>query len=116
MGAPVFWGIYAVWLFTETKMLEPYFPGALLYLNLFNLIIGNAAFTYLAVVAPLKRRLYHLVPYGLTVVAYWILISIAAYKGLWQLITKPFYWEKTQHGISKHTQAEVAAASRADAA
>jgi len=116
LGAPVFWGIYAVWLFTETKMLEPYFPGALLYLNLFNLIIGNAAFTYLAVVAPLKRRLYHLVPYGLTVVAYWILISIAAYKGLWQLITKPFYWEKTQHGISKHTQAEVAAASRADAA
>jgi hypothetical protein len=27
--------------------------------------------------------------------------SRAAYKGLWQLITKPFYWEKTNHGLSK---------------
>ncbi|MEP2829750.1 hypothetical protein [Parvibaculum sp.] len=31
---------------------------------------------------------------------YWLLISIAAYKALWQLITKPFHWEKTEHGIS----------------
>jgi hypothetical protein len=29
---------------------------------------------------------------------YWVLISIAAYRGLWQLVTKPFYWEKTPHG------------------
>jgi len=33
--------------------------------------------------------------------------SVAAYKGLWQLITKPFYWEKTVHGISKYTHAEL---------
>jgi hypothetical protein len=38
---------------------------------------------------------------------YWVLQSIAAYKGLIQLITKPFYWEKTQHGLSKHTAAEL---------
>ena len=28
------------------------------------------------------------------------LISIAAYRGLWHLITKPFHWEKTAHGLS----------------
>jgi len=27
--------------------------------------------------------------------------SIAAYKGLYQLIVNPFYWEKTNHGLSK---------------
>ena len=32
---------------------------------------------------------------------YWIMHSIAAYKGLWQLIYKPFYWEKTNHGLTK---------------
>ena len=26
---------------------------------------------------------------------------IAAYKALSQLFTKPFYWEKTLHGLSK---------------
>jgi glycosyltransferase XagB len=34
-------------------------------------------------------------------------MSVAAYKGLWQLITNPFYWEKTNHGISKFTAGEV---------
>jgi ABC-type multidrug transport system permease subunit len=29
---------------------------------------------------------------------YWLLHSIASFKALWQLITKPFYWEKTNHG------------------
>ena len=31
---------------------------------------------------------------------YWLLHSAAAYKALWQLITKPHYWEKTLHGLS----------------
>jgi hypothetical protein len=31
---------------------------------------------------------------------YWLLHSLAAYKALWQLIVKPHYWEKTEHGLS----------------
>jgi hypothetical protein len=27
-------------------------------------------------------------------------MSIAAVKAAWQLITKPFYWEKTTHGLT----------------
>ena len=34
-------------------------------------------------------------------------MSIASYKGLWQLVTKPFFWEKTTHGISKFTSTEI---------
>ncbi|NRA38337.1 MAG: hypothetical protein HRU15_09370 [Planctomycetes bacterium] len=30
---------------------------------------------------------------------YWILMSIAAWKAVWQLITRPHYWEKTVHGL-----------------
>ena len=32
---------------------------------------------------------------------YWVLISLAAWKGLWQLIWKPHYWEKTVHGLDE---------------
>jgi hypothetical protein len=53
-------------------------------------------------IAPLRRGWLSLIPFSLTVSAYWILISIAAYRGLWQLSRNPFYWEKTQHGVSKH--------------
>jgi hypothetical protein len=38
-----------------------------------------------------------------------VLISIAAYKGLWQLLRNPFYWEKTQHGLSRHASAPLPA-------
>jgi hypothetical protein len=42
------------------------------------------------------------------VAGYWVLMSIAAYRGLWQLIHDPFYWEKTQHGVSRHATAGLA--------
>lgn len=31
---------------------------------------------------------------------YWLFVSAAAYRALWQLLRAPFYWEKTTHGIS----------------
>jgi len=37
--------------------------------------------------------------------AYWLLISFAAYRALLQLINRPFYWEKTEHGVSRHVTA-----------
>jgi glycosyltransferase XagB len=65
----------------------------------------------LSMLAAAKRHHYKLLPHALTVPAYWLLMAIAGYKGLWQLATKPFYWEKTTHGISKFTSAEVHRAS-----
>ena len=66
---------------------------------------------YLTMVAPFRRRWTDLAPWGISVIGYWVLMTIAAYKALWQLIANPFYWEKTQHGLSKHTANEVAEAS-----
>jgi cellulose synthase/poly-beta-1,6-N-acetylglucosamine synthase-like glycosyltransferase len=31
---------------------------------------------------------------------YWFLHSFASFRGLWQLITRPHYWDKTEHGLS----------------
>lgn len=33
---------------------------------------------------------------------YWLLISLAAVKAVWQLVTRPHYWEKTIHGLDQH--------------
>lgn len=49
-----------------------------------------------------------MMPWALTIPFYWILLSIAGYKALWQLIHKPFFWEKTNHGLSKFTASERA--------
>jgi hypothetical protein len=79
--------------------------------SLGNLVIGNSCLIYLSMLAVAKRKHHSLVPQALTVPGYWVLQSIAAYKALWQLMRKPFYWEKTVHGISKFTDTEIANAS-----
>jgi cellulose synthase/poly-beta-1,6-N-acetylglucosamine synthase-like glycosyltransferase len=99
---PVFWLLYVVWLIAFTTGFDPVFPQILLFLSLFNLLAGNGGFAYLSMLAPIQRGWLDLIPYSLTVFGYWVLISVAAYKALWQLVRNPFYWEKTRHGVSKH--------------
>ncbi len=35
-----------------------------------------------------------------TMPAYWLLMSVAAWLALWQFITAPSHWNKTEHGLS----------------
>jgi len=99
---PIFWAMYLFWLAALAEGLDLVFPQMLLFLSLFNLLVGNGACIYLSMLAPIRRGWLDLIPYSLTVFGYWVLISIAAYRGLWQLLRNPFYWEKTQHGLSRH--------------
>ncbi|GAB4062720.1 glycosyltransferase family 2 protein [Uliginosibacterium sediminicola] len=110
---PLYWLMLLLWTLSHASGFERFFPPLLGYLSLFNLLAGNGAFVYLSMLAPLRRRWVDLVPYSLSIFAYWGLMSVAAYKALWQLVYKPFYWEKTQHGLSTHTAAELAKAKAA---
>lgn len=40
----------------------------------------------------------------LTLKVYYPLASLAAYKGLLELATRPFYWDKTTHGLFDHVE------------
>ncbi|HJW41738.1 MAG TPA: glycosyltransferase [Rhizomicrobium sp.] len=63
--------------------------------------LGNLLLTALAVASPIRRGRHSLSPYGLAVPLYWAMISFAAWHGLGQLVTRPFHWEKTPHGLSQ---------------
>lgn len=102
---------FLVWIFVRTSALGPFFPPPVWIVSVANLIAGNSILIYLSMLAAAKRHHYSLFPHALTVPAYWLLMAVAGYKGLWQLVTKPFYWEKTTHGISKYTTEEVLRAS-----
>jgi cellulose synthase/poly-beta-1,6-N-acetylglucosamine synthase-like glycosyltransferase len=105
---PIFWVLYLAWLLTPNMGFDPLFTELLLFLALFNLMAGNGAFIFLSMIAPIRRGWLGLIPYSLTIFGYWVLLSIAAYKALWQLMRHPFYWEKTSHGVSRHWQGETA--------
>lgn len=98
--APVLFGMFIFWLSIQSPALEVIFPPIVLYISLFNLLIGNGFLIYLSMLSVFKRHLYSLIPFALTAPVYWLLMSVAAYKALWQLIHKPFFWEKTIHGLA----------------
>ncbi|GJL94684.1 MAG: hypothetical protein DHS20C05_10890 [Hyphococcus sp.] len=104
---PILWLVFILWMFTNAEIISQAFPGPLLWLNIFALTVGNIFFVLLAVIAPIKRRWFHLSLAGFTAPLYWLLTSVAAYKAIWQLFFRPSYWEKTDHGIS-----EIAIAQR----
>ncbi|MGD0474992.1 MAG: glycosyltransferase [Candidatus Velthaea sp.] len=99
LATPPLWALSVFWLVFQGKFENP-LPDWLLVVTLLNLIIGNLLGIYLNMLAVFVRKNYRLLPFALLNPFYWILHSIAAYKALGQLFTKPFYWEKTQHGIS----------------
>jgi hypothetical protein len=39
---------------------------------------------------------------------YWILHSVASSRALIEIVVKPFYWDKTEHGVSKFMKRIVA--------
>jgi cellulose synthase/poly-beta-1,6-N-acetylglucosamine synthase-like glycosyltransferase len=78
-----------------------FFPDWLLIISIFNFSIGNLMMIYVNMIAVFRRKSYSLILFALLNPLYWLMHSISAYKGLIQLITKPFYWEKTNHGLTK---------------
>jgi cellulose synthase/poly-beta-1,6-N-acetylglucosamine synthase-like glycosyltransferase len=98
MANPIFWLMALIWLLTHWWVINALFPTVVYFVGTVSFFVGNFAFCYAALLACLHRRYYPLAAAALLVPPYWILMSIAAWKGVLQLITKPFYWEKTTHG------------------
>jgi cellulose synthase/poly-beta-1,6-N-acetylglucosamine synthase-like glycosyltransferase len=44
---------------------------------------------------------------------YWLCLSIAAWRGLWQLVRSPYRWEKTEHGLARTSRRGPTASPRA---
>ena len=49
----------------------------------------------------IRERLFKLIPIPFLMPVYYFMMSLAAYRAIYQLIFKPSYWDKTAHGISK---------------
>ena len=50
---------------------------------------------------PVSRREHrHLMAYVLTLPLYFPMAAISAYKAMKEIVVEPFYWDKTEHGVS----------------
>ena len=97
--APMLWSLWALSLGAGHPVLDLVPRGAALAAT--GLFVGLAlldmAIHATAVSAPQRR---FLLPWIVTMPLYFPLGTLAAYKALWELVRRPFYWDKTAHGLS----------------
>lgn len=79
--------------------IEHLFPWYSMYMGTLCLVLGNFAMLYFLLAGNIVRGLYGNVKWMLLTPFYWLMMSFAAWYALWQLITRPHYWEKTRHGL-----------------
>ncbi|PIO42374.1 glycosyltransferase [Phyllobacterium zundukense] len=92
----VFVALSACYLaFADTTATQP----VLLIIDLLNILMGYVSFHALGSRALKREKMPGLVlPW---IPLYWLMISAAAWRSLWQLHNAPFLWEKTPHRPAK---------------
>jgi cellulose synthase/poly-beta-1,6-N-acetylglucosamine synthase-like glycosyltransferase len=76
------------------------YPSQIFFPIAIALLVSNLFLIAVHLLACRRRGLWDLAPWALLIPFYWLLISIGAWKGFLQLLTRPFYWEKTEHGLT----------------
>ncbi|MDQ6949149.1 MAG: glycosyltransferase [Actinomycetota bacterium] len=97
---PIYWTMTLLWYVDHPHIITLLFPTPIFYVGTVALFAGNLAFALTHVGGAIVRGNYQDVKWALLSPIYWLLISIAAWRGVVQLLHKPHYWEKTEHGFS----------------
>jgi glycosyltransferase XagB len=84
---------------STAPFIESLFSAPVFYLGVVVLSLGNFLYAFFYMMGAAKRGQWSLIPYGLLAPLYWVLISLAAYYALYELIVRPHHWNKTKHGL-----------------
>lgn len=79
--------------------IESIYPTVVFYMAATSLVVGNFVYLYNYMIGVAKRGQWELVKYVFFIPIYWLMISISAAIAVFQFIVKPYYWEKTIHGL-----------------
>lgn len=89
------------------SFIETIYPTSILYIAITSLIFGNSLYLFCYMLGCVKNNQWSLIKYIYIIPFYWLLMSVAGCLGLYQLIFRPHYWEKTIHGLHLRKNALV---------
>ncbi len=103
---PFFWVMTLLWFVAQPLFVKEIFPAPVYYVGLVLWAFGNFLLWYLTVLTARHIRPEGLVLAAMLVPIYWVMMSIAAVKAMWQLVLTPSFWEKTAHGLDADADAD----------
>ncbi len=104
---PFFWIMTLLWFVAQPLFVKEIFPAPVYYVGLVLWVFGNFVLWYLTVLTARHTRPEGLVLAAMLVPIYWVMMSIAAVKAMWQLVVIPSFWEKTTHGLDTDTDSDT---------
>jgi glycosyltransferase XagB len=105
---PIFWLMTILWFVAHPAFIQQIFPAPIYYLGLVSWAFGNFLLVYVTVMSVRVAKKGELLIPALLVPLYWVMMSMAAVKALFQLVGAPNFWEKTVHGLHKSPEDEPA--------
>ncbi|MHC9236168.1 glycosyltransferase family 2 protein [Pseudooceanicola sp. 502str34] len=97
--APVFWCMWFI-PFGLSHPLQRMTDEGLFQVFVYSFFTFEAFFALVSLIAVSGPAHRHLAPWVPSLMLYFPLGCLAAYKALFELVVMPFYWDKTQHGHS----------------
>ena len=79
--------------------IESLYLAPIFYIGAVSLVIGNFMYLYYYMMGAARQGKPELIPFALLVPVYWLMMSIAAFYALRDLLVRPFHWHKTKHGL-----------------
>ncbi len=101
---PLMWALTATYLYAKGtptgNFIQSLYLPPVYYLALLNFIAWNFILFYSSAYVCVRHNLIDVTRATLLTPLYWVLLSLGAWAGLISLIRHPWYWAKTEHGIS----------------
>ena len=108
----LFWSTMATWVLGRPHLIEMAFPSLTYYTYLVMYLVGAPLSVYIGLIVVQRLDKPYLWWAAALIPLYWMLQSIAAMKAIFQLLTRPHFWEKTVHGLSSTHPAPLAHSGR----
>lgn len=96
--APVLWTFWALPLGLAHPFAALLTHGQLIAMTV-TFLVAEAVTLGIGLYATAGQRHRWLWPWVVTLQLYFPLATLACLKGLWELALRPFYWDKTEHGV-----------------
>lgn len=91
-------GLMSLLALVEPQWIDPLYPSPLRAVALAIWAGGITSAVLASALGVLVRRWWWLLVFSLLTPVYWLLHSCAAWWALYELVFRPFYWQRTPHG------------------
>ncbi len=98
---PIFWVALACSLLTGRPIYGELMPEWAMTALVVSLGAGQVVMLGCAALALRRRRSLGLIAWVPTLLLYWTMGAVAAWKAVVELGLAPYYWDKTEHGVTR---------------